>query len=241
MTIGIIDDENSNRLLIRSILQALAPEEPIIVDEALIDPAIISLNKLRPDIVFLDIKLKNGTGFDILKKLNYKPEIIFTTAYSQYAIDAIKVHAFDYILKPINESELIKSLKNCKEKLKSEDTGKFTLQSNFYNIATNDGKYSLNYSEIYYFESSGSYTYCVTNTKKTIFSKNIGEVEKEIPADIFFRTHHGFIVNLTKINRIEIKRNGKLYLTNKKVIPLSQRKIKEFKSMFSLTKLNEKA
>lgn len=235
MTIGIIDDETRNRLLLKSILQAYAPEEQIIVDEGLIEPAIEKLNHLRPDVVFLDIELKNGTGFDILKGLTYSPEVIFTTAYSQYAIDAIKVHAFDYILKPINEKELVASLNQCRNKIEKNKTQEVPapIGKSFFNIATVEGKISLNYADIFYFESSGSYTYCATPDKKILFSRNIGEVEKELPKNIFFRTHHSFIVNLTKVNKIEIKRNGKLHLNNSEVIPLAQRKIKEFKQFFN--------
>lgn len=237
MTIGIIDDETNNRLLINNMLQAFAPTEQVVVIEGLINTSIEKLNKHKPDLIFLDIELRNGTGFDILKKLEYKPEVIFTTAYSQYAIDAIKVHAFDYILKPINENELINSLNECRLKLTNRKrTGadnRTAIADSFFNIATNEGKLSVNYNDIYYFESSGAYTYCVVRDKKILFSKNIGEVEKEVPKEIFYRTHNSFIVNLNKITKIEMKRNGVIQLDNKDTIPLSQRKTKAFKTIFN--------
>lgn len=234
ITIGIIDDEKANRAVIKNILAEYCTYANIIVEEGLIEDSVKELNLKKPDVIFLDIELKNGNGFDILEKINYKPEVIFTTAYSQYAINAIKVRAFDYILKPINEEELVNSLKNCREKLlnSKEYNKNLLVTANFYHIATNEGKLSLNFNDIFYFEGSGSYTFCVTASKKILFSKNIGEVEKEIPSNLFFRTHHSYIVNLTKINRIEIKRNGKLFLNNGENIPLSQRKIKEFKNYF---------
>jgi two-component system, LytTR family, response regulator len=234
ITVGIIDDEKANRSVIKNILTEYCAYANIIVEDGLIESSVKELNLKKPEVIFLDIELKNGTGFDILTQLNYKPEVIFTTAYSQYAINAIKIKAFDYILKPINEEELVNSLKNCKEKiLNAKEFAKNALGTDtFYNIATNEGKLSLNFNDILYFEGSGSYTYCVTVSKKILFSKNIGEVEKEIASSLFFRTHHSYIVNLTKINRIEIKRNGKLFLNNNESIPLSQRKIKEFKIFF---------
>ncbi|MCC6372312.1 MAG: response regulator transcription factor [Bacteroidia bacterium] len=237
MTIGIIDDETNNRLLINNMIQAFAPNEQVVVIEGLISNAIEKLNKHKPDLIFLDIELRNGTGFDILKKLDYKPEIIFTTAYSQYAIDAIKIHAFDYILKPINENELIRSLNDCKDKLEGRKIGdtenRPVINDAFFNIATNEGKISLNYNDIFYFESSGAYTFCVVRDKKLLFSKNIGEVEKEVPKEIFFRTHNSYIVNLGKISKVEIKRNGNIWLANNDIIPLSQRKIKIFKVLIN--------
>lgn len=234
MTLAIIDDELTNRLLIKNMLRTIAPGERVVVEEGLIEHAIAALNKLKPDVVFLDIELRNGTGFDILKRLDYHPEIIFTTAYSQYAIDAIKVQAFDYLLKPIDEKELAESLKRCLEKI-TEKSAKQQRQpgiGNFFLIATNEGRVSLNYQDILYFESSGSYTYCATRTKKIIFSRNIGEVEKDLaPDNPFFRCHHGYLVNLNHVSRVEIKRNGLIYLNNNLVIPLAQRKIKEFKKL----------
>ena len=236
MTIGIIDDELSNRLLLRSILKTFAPREKVIVDEGLIELAVNQLNKLKPEVIFLDIELRNGTGFDILKQLEYSPAVIFTTAYSQYAIDAIKARAFDYLLKPINETELVESLQKFRDMVDQKKAAISPIQlQGFFNIATNEGRISLGYKDIVYFESSGSYTYCATQTKKMIFSKNIGEVEKEIDMRIFYRCHHSYIVNLTKIARVEIKRNGRIFLNNNQILPLAQRKIKEFRSLFNKT------
>ncbi len=230
MTVAIIDDEINNRLVIRNILHSSCPFADIVVEEGLIDVSIQKINLLKPELIFLDIELKNGTGFDIIKKLDYNTEIIFTTAYSQYAIDAIKVRAFDYILKPINEDELIEAVGRFitkKEEAKNliNSSG---ISGGFFSFATSEGKQSINYNQIFYFESSGSYTFCVTDTKKIIFSKNIGEVEKEIPASIFFRTHHSFIVNLYKIEKVKITRGGQISLFNGDFIPVSQRKTMQF-------------
>lgn len=236
MTVGVIDDETANRQVIKNILSTYCPEVTVTVDEGQIDAAVEALNAKRPELLFLDIELRSGTGFDIIARLSYKPEIIFTTAYSQYAINAIKVRAFDYLLKPINEEELVAGVNNYLAKRQELDTVEQKSQagSNFFNTSTNEGKIALNYNEIYYFEGSGSYTYCITRTKKYIFSKNLGELEKDLPKEFFFRTHHSYLVNLSKVNKIEIRRNGKLFLENNDVIPLAQRKIKEFKAFFQL-------
>ena len=234
MNVGIVDDEQNNRLVIRNIINQNCPTVQITVEEGLIDKAIENLNRFRPELLFLDIELKNGTGFDIIQKLQYNPEIIFTTAYSQYAINAIKVHAFDYILKPINDNELIASLFSVKEKIKKNtqvETREHSVRK-FYLINTNEGKQTLNYNHILYFEGAGAYTYCVTPYKRIIFSKNIGEVEKEIPQEVFFRTHNSFIVNLNKIKHIETKRSGHITMDNDDVLPISQRKIKTFLELF---------
>ncbi len=230
MTVAIIDDEINNRLVIKNILSASCPFANIVVEEGLIDLSVMKINLLKPELIFLDIELKNGTGFDILRELTYTPEIVFTTAYSQYAIDAIKVRAFDYILKPINEDELIDAVSRFRVKKEEaiNTIGFGGSSGGFFSFATSEGKQSINYNQIFYFESSGSYTYCITDTKKIIFSKNIGEVEKEIPASIFFRTHHSFIVNLYKIEKVKITRGGQISLFNGDFIPVSQRKTMQF-------------
>lgn len=227
MTVAIIDDEVNNRSVIKSILNANCPFVEIVVEDGLINESIRKINLSRPELIFLDIELKNGTGFDIIKGLNYEPEIIFTTAYSQYAIDAIKVSAFDYILKPINDQELIDSVVRFMAK-KEQAVNASNSASGFFSFATSEGKQSFNYNQIFYFESSGSYTYCVTDNKKIIFSKNIGEVEKEIPSSVFFRTHHSYIVNLYKIEKVKITRGGQINLSNGDFIPVSQRKTTQF-------------
>lgn len=235
MNVGIVDDEQNNRQVIRNIINRNCPTVQITVEEGLIETAIKNLNKHKPELLFLDIELKNGTGFDIIQKLDYKPEIIFTTAYSQYAINAIKVHAFDYILKPINDNELINSLFAVKEKIKANaplPEIRELSSRKFYIINTNDGKQTLNHNHILYFEGAGAYTYCVTPLKRTIFSKNIGEVEKELPQELFYRTHNSFIVNLNKIKHIETRRSGHITMDNDDILPISQRKIKTFLELF---------
>lgn len=235
MTIGIIDDEVHNRLVLRNIITShfKNTSTKIIVDEGLIEIAIEKINSKQPDLIFLDIQLKNGTGFDIIEKLKYSPIIILTTAYSQYAIKAIKKNVFDYLLKPINEKELIESIERTQEKtneLLLYQANNTNASDGFYNYSTSAGKFSINLNEIYYFESAGSYSFMATAHKKIILSKNIGEIEKEINSDLFFRTHSGFIVNMSVIKTVESKRNGEVILLNNIKIPVSQRRVKEFLS-----------
>lgn len=237
MTIAIIDDEAINRLLIRNILNRNFIGLDIIVEEGDVDIAIEKLNLLRPNVVFLDIELKNGTGFDIVCQLDYNPIIIYTTAYSQYAIRAIKNNAFDYVLKPIDEEELTKSLIKAENKLKDleqTDSESKAGHSNFYSFATISGKRTINLDTVFYFKSSGAYTYIFTNDSSSpiLLSKNIGEIELEVKSKGFFRTHNSYIVNLKKIKQVETKREGKVQLENGEEIPVSQRKSKEFIECF---------
>ncbi len=224
MKIAIIDDEPQNRLVIRKIIEHNCPQLDIVVDEGSVEKAIEKINSQKPDLVFLDIRLKNGTGFDIVEKLAYSPKIIFTTAYSEYALKAFKVHAVDYLLKPIDEQELISSVAKLEKLL----AVKPPQAAHAYAYTLNGEKKSIGYDEVFYFESAGTNTYLATETERILLEKNIGEVEKELPATKFYRTHHNYIVNIKNIRSIDVKRNGQINLANDVTIPVSQRRISDF-------------
>ncbi len=234
MKTAIIDDEPQNRLVIRRIIENNCPQLEIVVDEGSIEKAIEKINAQKPDLVFLDIRLKNGTGFDIVEKLTYKPKIIFTTAYSEYALKAFKVHAVDYLLKPIDEQELIKSVARLEKLL----AVKPPQASHVYAYTVNGEKKSISYDEVFYFESSGTHTYLATETERILLAKNIGEVEKELTGNKFYRTHHSYIVNLKKIRSIDVKRNGQINLANHAAIPVSQRRLSDFLDLIRHTNVS---
>lgn len=234
MKTAIIDDEPQNRLVLRRIIENNCPQLDIIVDEGSIEKAIEKINAQKPDLVFLDIRLKNGTGFDIVDKLTYKPKIIFTTAYSEYALKAFKVHAVDYLLKPIDEQELTDSVTKLEKLLATKQAQ----VSNLYSYTANGEKKSIGYDEIFYFESAGTHTYLATEAERILLPKNIGEVEKELTGNKFYRTHHSYIVNLKKIRSIDVKRNGQINLANNQSIPVSQRKISNFLDLIKHTNIS---
>lgn len=239
MKVGIIDDEIHNRKVIKSILAEYSKDTELVAEEGSVTGAAKILNEFRPDVVFLDIQLKGGTGFDVINQLTYSPEIIFTTAYSEYAINAFKVKAADYLLKPINEEELLNSLEQCREKINIQNQIRRQSTENplFFHVSTIEGRQSFRLDEILYFESSGSYTYCVTNNRRILFSRNLGDVEKDLLAPNFFRIHHSFVVNVSKIKRVEFKRNGLVHLINNDSIPVAQRKTKAFREVLESYKV----
>ncbi len=234
MKTAIIDDEPQNRLVIRRIIEHNCPQLEIVVDEGSVEKAIEKINAQKPDLIFLDIRLKNGTGFDIVNKLTYKPKIIFTTAYSEYALQAFKVHAVDYLLKPIDEQELTDSVAKLEKLLAARQPQ----VSNSYAYTVSGEKKSLSYDEIFYFESAGTHTYLATETQRLLLPKNIGEIEKELTGTKFYRTHHSYIVNLKKIRSIDVKRNGQINLSNNAVIPVSQRKLSDFLDLIKHTNVS---
>lgn len=234
MRIGIIDDEVFNRLVLKKIITENCPFASIVIEDGSIESSISKINQHKPSVLLLDVEIKNGTSFDIIRGLNYTPIIIFTTAYEKYALQAIKSHAADYILKPINELELLTALTKCHEKIITDSLIENQHTQTFFTYSTNDEKKTILSSEILYFEGSGAYVFCVTQTEKILLSKNIGEIEKTLEEKHFIRCHQSFIVNLTHVVRFNQKRNGNLVLNNALEIPVSQRKMK-----FVLTSLNK--
>ena len=225
MKIAIIDDEILNRLVLKKIIQANCPYAAIVVEDGIIDSAIKKINEHRPDVVLLDVEMKNGTGFDVLQGLEYKPFVIFATAYEKYALQAIKKQVSDYILKPIQEDELLSALNRCKIDL-STNTVPEDDTIRFFSYSTNDERKSISTREIFYFEGAGAYVYCYTNGEKILLSKNIGEIEKTIEEKSFIRCHQSYIVNMKHVIRFNQRRNGNLVLSNGNEVPVSQRKMK---------------
>lgn len=197
-----------------------------------IDEAVSIISSTQPQLVLLDIMIKGGTSFTVLEKLeDYSFEIIFITAYNQYAIDAIKKQALDYILKPINFSEFSNALENCKNRIEEKNKVKDLLHNDanqFFSVKTNSGSEVIPVDSIIYFEADGSYTKCTTSSTTIVVSKNIGDIEKELPTQCFFRCHHSFIINIKHIQKVELNRSGTILCSNGQILSISQRKKKEF-------------
>lgn len=199
-----------------------------------VNEAVEAIKKHTPDLVFLDVEIINGTGFDVLEKIGEKQfEIIFTTAYSQFALQAIKKQAFDYILKPINISELILSVNKVLKKIDEKRLIKNNVLENKILIPTLKGVEYLEPNDVIYLQANGSYTFLVTETSKILSSKNLGEFENQINQELFHRCHNSFIVNITKIKKFHKNRSGTLVMANGDVVPVSQRKMKDFSNLIT--------
>jgi len=211
--------------------------EGVEVCEVFTDPmeAISGINYLKPDCVFLDIEMPEIDGFQLLTLLSFKDfEIIFTTAYDQYALKAFRASAIDYLLKPIDTDDLKKSIEKVRERKKHTDFGK-SIKDSLESLweQRKDQRVALNFSgkikfvkleDIVYCKSNGSYTEIFFNDDKSeILSKKIKEVE-ELTDNGFFRVHNSYLVNLKYISEY-IKTDGHyLLLYNGKTVPVSRSK-----------------
>lgn len=233
----VVDDSKLNREGLINILENNFPVLNIIGEANSIESSIEQINKLNPELVFLDIELGDGTAFTLLKQLNkVNFSIIFVTAYNKYAIEAFEANAVDYLLKPINIDRLIKAVKKVINQQNQFQINslinsfrKEKVQSTFISIATQNEFEYINTSDIIRFEADGKYTKCILDKKhkSIISSDNLGKFEKELDLDIFIRTHHSHLISRDKIKKFS-KKDLTVTMTNGDVIPISQRKKEAF-------------
>lgn len=230
----IIDDEPKAIELLKKRLSILFPN--LTCYETYTDwaGAIEPLRKELVDVVFLDISMPEKSGIDFLKLFPDRDfEVIFVTAHSDYAIDAIKLSAVGYILKPIDDNELYyavtKALENTTSISESNitDKGGNVLKIGVPNV---NGIDYIKPEDILYFESVNKYTKVVTKSYSVVSSYNLGEFKKVINNDSFFQVHRSFIVNLHHIRRYEAA--GTVIMDDNMQIPVSKNSRSEFHEIF---------
>lgn len=239
----IIDDERLARAELRKLLQEF-PEIEIVDEAANAEEGLQKIESHNPDLVFLDIQMPGKTGFDMLSELDQAPQVIFTTAYDEYALKAFEVNALDYLLKPVEP----KRLADAVEKLKrngnsamekaihtSEPSG--VLGEND-QVFVKDGErcWFVKLSDVRLFESVGNYAKVFFSTNKPLILKSLNALEERLDDKVFFRANRKHIVNLRLIDKIEPYFNGGLLLELKggEKIEVSRRQTVKFKEMMSL-------
>jgi two-component system LytT family response regulator len=197
-------------------------------------------------VVFLDIELQTGTGFDVLNQLpNFNFEVIFTTAFEQYAIKAVKFSSLDYLLKPIDLEELQKAIEKAK-KNKDKTIYKKQLETLMLNLkqqqpklnkiclATSDGFEFVNVNNILYCKAEGSYTTFILNdNSKLLVSKHLKEYENLLSEQDFMRVHNGFLINLKEVKKFVKSDGGYILMSNNDTVSISRSKKEDFIQVMS--------
>ena len=210
-----------------------------------VEEGINAIAKLKPDLVFLDVELRNKTAFDLLAQLpEIDFEIIFTTAYAKYAVEAFKFSALDYLLKPVDEEALQKALNKAEAKFSKTDMLK-KMEALFDNIKSINKSRKicvsmarsleiLETSDIIRCESSGNYTSLyMKNKQKLVVSKTLGEFDELLTGYNFFRIHYSHLINLAFLK--SYNREGFVTLTDGSAIEVSTRRREVFlKKLHSL-------
>jgi two-component system LytT family response regulator len=230
MNVVIVDDEKEVSKALELLLKKTCPNVRI---KAIVHNAIDAAKELKKgeiELLFLDIEMPGGSGFDLLELLNgKKPYTIFTTAYSEYAIKAIKAGAGDYILKPIDPDELIMAVKKAEQHLSNKSQNEGKGQSRTITIATTKQVFLLDKKDVIYLKADGRYTQvvCINGTTHLV-CRNIGEFEEELLNDFFFRVHKSYLVNCKHVSKISSADGGFAVMSNATEIEISKRRKAEF-------------
>lgn len=237
LTAVIVDDERRNRELLNQLLAVHCEEVEVLALCDTVDTAIDAINAKQPDIVFLDIQMGNEFGFDVLPSIKgYMPAIIITTAHEQYAIKALKAQAADYLLKPIVSDELKSAVNKVADK-KAKQAGSKPASvvsagaaEKRITIPTAEGLLFIRAEKIIHCEASGAYTEIfLKDDGKIVTSTNLGEFESLLPESWgFLRVHHSSIINLAEVTMYIKGEGGKVVMSDKTTVPVSQRKKSAF-------------
>lgn len=195
--------------------------------------ALAFINKEEVDILFVDVEMPQMSGLDLIKSVQKKSlQVIVTTAYSQYAINALKASAIDYLLKPIDSEELDEAAKKALENLRKESANPLNtiLQKldqynhNVIKIPTTYGYAFIDFDEIVYCKSESNYTNIVTSKKTILVSKTLKFIQDLLPDDRFLRVHNSYVVNLSHIKEYSRKDGGFVMVSNGEKIKVSSSK-----------------
>ena len=231
----IVDDEPNAVDFISSIIGEYCPGLEVVGKAFNMIEGINTIRELKPDLVFLDVEMPNGTGFDLLTHFPEKDfDIVFVTAFNHYAIKAIKFSAVDYILKPVNISEFIEAVNRVIQKrsditLHGNENFKILLENlksahpSRLAIPTADGMEYLNPKDIIRIEADRSYSwFYLAGDRKILVSKHLKEFQDLLSDRSFFRAHNSHLINLKFVRKYIRKEGGYIEMQDGEQIPISR-------------------
>lgn len=217
LTALIVDDERLARLNLRKKI-SMFPEIEVIGEASGMETGIKAVRELTPDLLFLDVRLSDGTGFDLLNKIEFKGKVIFQTAYDEYACRAFEINALDYLLKPVTKERLkgvIDNIINSSGENSSHKNPKFRYDDRIM-IEQRKSIYFIRVENIVHIKAEREYTTLFEKGgKEYLVLKSISDWQKELPDEHFARVHRNSIVNFNYIERSERSGNtAKIYLAS---------------------------
>ncbi len=241
----IVDDELRARNGLQKLITNYCTDIEVVALADSVEAARKAIAEHKPDLVFLDIDMPGGDGFDLLEQMDDIPfEVIFATAYDQFALKAIKFSALDYLLKPIDLEELISAVNKVHQK-KGTKPDKERYQSLKANIShknlerialpASDGLMFISIKDIIRLQSDGSYTiFHTTGGKNILVTKSLGEYEEILEENGFFRTHHSHIINVNRIHKYVRGRGGYVVMDDGSSVDVSARRKDEFLALLKI-------
>lgn len=237
----LIDDEARARENLRILLQRHCNGDVELIGESEnVEKGYKDIIALKPDLVFLDIEMGKGTGFDLLSRFDHYPfKVIFVTAYDHYAIKAIKFSALDYLLKPVTIKDLVDAVNKANAAINYNKDAHFQAlfdvikkprhKTNRIAIPVPDGYRLVSVDQIMFCQAQKEYTFInQVNGEIICSSLNLGEYENLLQEYDFFRVHHSYIINRQYILRYLRGEGGEIIISNNQHIPVSRRKKDEF-------------
>ena len=239
----IVDDE---RLARKELLSLLEKHDEIkVVQECQnAEEGIAAIENQHPDLVFLDIQMPGKNGFEMLEEISFVPTIVFTTAYDAFALEAFKVSAFDYLLKPIDQNRLDETIAKVLErealhnKTKEEDKAGSVFLGPEDQVFVKDGNkcWFVRLKDVSLFESEGNYVRVFFKSHKPLILKSLNSLEERLDPQVYFRASRKHIINLQWIEKIENWFNGglRVELRDGKLVEISRRQAARLKDQMSL-------
>ncbi len=233
----IIDDERLAREEVKRALKTY-PEFEIIGEASHVDEAKILIEESKPDLLFLDIHMPGKSGFDLLEELTTVPEVVFTTAYDQYAVKAFELNALDYLVKPLRDERFSKTIEKVKAELAKKEEIKVDVLPMHRKIFIKDGEkcHFIPLSEIHFIESLDNYARLYFGNQKAMIKRSLNLLEEKLDSTVFFRINRSQIINTQYIKEIHPYFNNKLQitLTTGEKLEVSSRQSVKFKNWNSL-------
>ncbi len=242
----IIDDEAKSRSILREMLYQFCPEVNVVGDASDLQQAVKLISECQPKLAFLDVNMPNGSGFEVLQafpQANF--EVIFITAHDEHALRAIKVSALDFLLKPINISELQQAVQKATVKLtqKREQNHLKVLIENLNQNLGGQSKIAVPIAQglrfiqvdhIIRLEADGNYTHLhLLNNKRILSTRHLKEYEELLSANAFFRAHHSHLINLDHIVKYHRGEGGSVSMIDQSEVPVAKRRKKAFLELFN--------
>lgn len=241
----LVDDERLARNELRRLLDNF-PKINIVGEAANADEATVLIDELQPDLLFLDIQMPGKNGFELLQSLEgHVPEVIFTTAYDEYAIKAFEFNALDYLLKPVELHRLTEAIQRVEEELhhheqekknKEEGTSKLLTENDQVFVKDGEKCWFVKLGKVRLFESMGNYVRLHFDDQKPLVLKSLNALEDRLDPKTYFRANRKHIINLNWIDKIEPWFSGGLLVTlrGSDRIEISRRQAIRFKELLSL-------
>jgi len=234
ITCVIVDDEKLARDLLNEYVQQI-PNIQIVGEASKGKDAVELIDRLKPDLVFLDVQMPGMTGFDVLEEINHDPFVIFCTAYDQYALKAFEKNAVDYVLKPLDQERFRLAVERAIGRMKVDENSVGELLRNLKTenktqydshifVQKSEKLLNLPVEEIVYLEASGDYTILTTKNDQFVSSSGIGKLEEILNPETFIRVHRSTIININNLKEIEKHFNGGMVvkMLNGKSFPVSR-------------------